>query len=135
MKKLLTYILEKNRLQYSDLEKVYKTILFYFQAGHTGQIGALAVKVVTEVNRNVAENAYQERSKNLKWIQKIKLESLEKAGEIKGKQLICVDLSTLKKEIATPFLAQVRHSNSIAKSNIDPSKLNYDLTEGSIVFA
>ena len=46
-----------------------------------------------------------------------------------------MDLSTLKKEIATPFLAQVRHSNSIAKSNIDPSKLNYDLTEGYIVLA
>jgi hypothetical protein len=37
---------------------------------------------------------------------RLKLESLEKAGEIKGKQQICVDLSTLKKEIATPFLAQ-----------------------------
>ena len=96
-------------MYYSDPESL-KTIYFYFQAGRTGQIGVLAVKVVMEVNRNVAENAYQERSKNLKWIQKTKLESLEKTGEIKGKQPICVDLSTLKKETATPFLAQVRQN-------------------------
>ena len=43
-----------------------------------------------------------------------------------------MDLSTLKKEIATLFLAQVRHSNSTTKSSIDPtvafpSKLKYDL--------
>ena len=44
-------------MYYSDPESL-KTIYFYFQAGRTGQIGVLAVKVVMEVNRNVAENAY-----------------------------------------------------------------------------
>ena len=45
-------------MYYSYPESLKKTIYFYFQAGRTGQIGVLAVKVVMEVNRNVAENAY-----------------------------------------------------------------------------
>ena len=48
-----------SNMYYSDPEsKKQKTIYFYFQAGRTGQIGVLAVKVVMEVNKNVAENAY-----------------------------------------------------------------------------
>ena len=45
-------------MYYSYPESLKKTIYFYFQAGRTGQIGVLAVKVVMEVNKNVAENAY-----------------------------------------------------------------------------
>ena len=79
----------------------------YFQAGHYGLIGVLAVKVVMAVNRSVTESVF-----SLLLIYKKEKGNMEK--QINGKPTgrgrmthIYADLSMVKKEIAIHFRAQV----------------------------